>query len=64
LKILQRLDWGSLLLILVVSSIIDPGLERATSGVEAGLVGGDPLLTILLAVVWDFAEDANLFVAV
>jgi hypothetical protein len=51
-------------LILVVSGSIDLGPERATTGVKAGLVGGDPLPTILLTVVWDLAEDANLFVLV
>jgi hypothetical protein len=64
LKILQRLDLGSCLLVLVVCSGIDLGPEQATTGVQAGLVGGDSFPAVLLPMVWNLAEDTDLFVAV
>jgi hypothetical protein len=64
LKILQRLDLRSQLLVLVVCSSIDLGPEQVTTGVQAGFAGGDSFLAVLLTVVWNLAEDTDLLVAV
>ena len=63
-KILNGLDWCGVLTCVGVGGSVDLGPERATIGVEARLVGVDALATFFLAVVWNLAEDTNLFVKV
>jgi hypothetical protein len=65
LKILKGLDRSRLRLVLVgVGSSIDPRPKWASTGVHTGFVSGDPLMTILLAMIWDFAENADLLILI
>jgi hypothetical protein len=51
-------------LVKVVGSGIDLGLKLATTGVQAGLVGGNSLSAVFLMVVGNLTEDTNLLVSV
>ena len=64
LKILNGLNWCRGLTWIGVGSGVDLGPEWATIGVEARLVGVDALATLLLAMIRDFAEHANLLVSI
>ena len=64
LKILNGLDLCGVLTWIGVGNSVDLGPKRATIGVEARLVGVDALATFFLTVVWNFAENADLFVTV
>ena len=63
-KILDGLDLCGVLTWIDVGSGVDLGPKRTTIGVKARLVGIDALATLLLAMIRDFAEHANLLVSI
>ena len=62
-KILDGLNWCGVLT-WIGGSGIDLGPKGTTIGVEARLICVDALATFFLTVVWNFAENADLFVKV
>ena len=64
LKILDGLNWCGVLTWIGVCSGIDLGPKGTTIGVEARLICVDAFATFFLTVVWNFAENADLFVTV
>ena len=64
LKILDGLNWCGVLTWIGVGSSVDLGPKGTTIGVEARLICVDALATFFQTVVWNFAENADLFVTV
>ncbi len=64
LKILDGLNWCGVLTWIGVGSGVDLGPKGTTIGVEAQLICVDAFATFFLTVVWNFAENADLFVTV
>ncbi len=62
LKILQRLNWSWGLTWINIGGEVDLWPERASLGVEAWHIGIDPFAAFFLSMIWNFAEDTNLFV--
>jgi hypothetical protein len=58
------LNWCGVLTWIGVGSSVDLGPKGTTIGIEARLICVDALATFFLTVVWNFAENADLFVTV